>query len=498
MATVGRVVTPRLLIAWDGTNYVDETVNLLTARGDTKLVAPGSAIMSPRGTVDRMILNLYNRDGGASGRRYSALNTASPLYSYTANGGAYHRPVQLDVDIDGGGYQRVFTGIIKIPQEGVPTGRNEATVDIDCRSVDENLLQLKLSTTIASLKSNIDNGATESQLIEQVLTHSSVGLSAGDYTLDSGLFDIPFFWMDDESVLEELWQLAAAAGGRLYADPDGKIVYENMQHWLAHSASTETFTRANYDALTVRYDDSGLYSRVSVEASPRRLDTMATLWEPDELIIVPAGGSRVITAKLKQPAYSIGGVTCQARTAAGLNLTADLTIAHTDYAQRVEITLSNANTTYAAIIEGLVIAGVPVTGAPTLDETATSTTGFWSIRSPRERSARGNVYVQSRAQAKALAEFLRDTQETPKLVYTLSGVPGLASRRLGARITINDTISMSAARDAYTTAISWSIGKDGYRQTIEAIDAANVFKYAAADYFIVGTSTLNGGDRVFY
>ena len=59
--TVGRLVTPRLQIAWDGANYIDETSNLQTARGELKLTAPGSAIMSPRGIVDRMTLTLYNR-----------------------------------------------------------------------------------------------------------------------------------------------------------------------------------------------------------------------------------------------------------------------------------------------------------------------------------------------------------------------------------------------------------------------------------------------------
>jgi hypothetical protein len=498
MTTVGRVVTPRLKIAWNGSTYVDETVNLISARGSTKLVAPGSAIMSPRGIVDQMTLSLYNRNETSTGRRYSPLNTAGALYSSLTGGGSYHRPVQFDVSIDGGAYARIFTGVIKIPQEGTPTLKNEATVDIDCRSVDEDLLQLKMSTDILTFAAQIDHSVDEAQLIADVLEDTAVGLSPSDYILDSGLFSIPFMWLDDESALEELWQLAAATGGRLYADPDGKIVYENMQSWLFNSSSTETFTRASFDALRLKYDDSNLYSSITVEASPRKVGTTATLWEPDEQIIVPASGTRVVTAKLKQPAYSITEVTCNARTAAGASLTADLSLSHADYAQRVEITLTNANATYAAILSGLAVIGLPVDGAPTLEETATSTAAFWVGRKARSRSIRGNVYIQSRAQAKALAEFLRDTQEAPKLTYSMSNVAGVAARRLGARVTINDTVTMSASRDAFVTGITWTMTDKGYRQTIDAIDAANIFKYASSDYFILNTSTLNGGKRVFY
>ena len=44
----------------------------------------------------------------------------------------------------------------------------------------------------------------------------------------------------------------------------------------------------------------------------------------------------------------------------------------------------------------------------------------------------------------------------------------------------------------------WTVSRQGYRQTIDAIDAAAIFKYAGTDYFILDTSTLNGGKRVFY
>ena len=196
--------------------------------------------------------------------------------------------------------------------------------------------------------------------------------------------------------------------------------------------------------------------------------------------------------------YALSEIVYQAHTSGGANITANVTVAYAAYAQRLELTLVNSNATYAATIDAMSIRGTPVLGAPTIEEKAESSNAFWTNRIGRARSVRGNVYLQSRAQIKALAEFLRDVQELPKLEYTLSNVAGLPSRRLGDHVVIDDSQVMSAVRTAYLTAISWSYSQQGYRQTLTAIDAANVFKYAADEYFVIGTDTLGGGKRAFY
>jgi hypothetical protein len=498
-STSGRYVVPYVGISWDGTNPSDETPYLISASGETRLTPPGASIVGGKGIVDRMTLVFHNRNDAVTGRRFSPLNEDGPLYDYIKNGGSFHKPVVLDISLNGEDFQRVFTGVIKIPQESVPTPNSAGTVTIECRSVDEELLQLKMSTDAAAFKTQIDNGYNEAVVVVEILEGLAVGLTSSDYSLDPGLFSIPYVWLDDESVLDELWQLAAACGGRFYADRDGLLRYENMQHWLLHALG-ETLDRSDYAELKLRYDDANLFSQATVEASPRRLGASIVLWEPDELIQVPAGGTRTITARLKQPAYTISAITYQAHTSGGANITSDVTLTPTPtyYAQRIDITFANANTTYAATINAMQITGIPVLGAATVEEAATSTNAFWTSRVARSRSVRGNLYVQSRAQARALAEFVKDTQELPKLDYVMSNVLGDPARELGDYITINDDLVMSAARGAYITAISWTLGIQGYKQTITAIDAANVFKYGPTDYFKIGTDTLNGGKRVFY
>ena len=105
----------------------------------------------------------------------------------------------------------------------------------------------------------------------------------------------------------------------------------------------------------------------------------------------------------------------------------------------VELTFVNANSTYAARLYKLQVQGRPVVGAPILEEQRTSTAAFWAARTKRNRSLRSNVYIQSRAHAGAIAEFLRDTQELPRLFYNVSGLQGRALRTLGERLRIIDS-----------------------------------------------------------
>lgn len=497
---VGRVVTPRIQIAWDGSTFVDETANLVTARGSYKLMAPGSAIMSPRGIVNEMSVTLWNRPDAVTGRRYSPLNTAGPLYTYIAGGGAWQRPITFDVKIDSGSFVRVFTGTIKIPKELPPTYKEAARIQIDARTVDEKLLNLKINTSQTSFVENFTNGVTESDLIKQWLAHYQVAWPFSEYQIDNGMFTIMWGWLDDESVIDEIWALAAACGGRFYASPEGKLIYENMSHWLLNSTSTETITvGGGAGNLSPKWpDESNLFNEVTVEASPRMPDDEQVLWEPEVEEQVPAGGVLNITARLKYPAYTITGIAYQAVTVGGTNISGSITCTHTDYAQRIELHFENADYLYAATLYKLQVMGRPVVGAPLLEEKRLSTAPFWNGRLKRSRSVRSNVYVQTRAHAAALAEFLRDTQETPSLTYMVTGLQGLPGRQLGSRITIDSPEIMTDPRDAYITGITWNFSNNGFTQDLEAVDAAGVFKHTLAEYFVIDTDLLDGVKIVFY
>ena len=496
-----RTIAYRLYISWDGTTPVAETTRLLQASGENRLTSP-DAIAAGRGIVDRCTLELDNRDG-----RYSPLNSSGALYANIQAGGAYNRPMYLEVSIDGGSnYYRVFTGVIKIPQETTPTPSKPATVTIDCRSRDELLLGRRMSTTLADMRMMNAAGWTEAQVAEYWVQQTG-----GTPTVDDGVFVISWPWMDDESVLEEIWALASATGGRFYCDPDGTFRYEDMTHWLKspHTVSQETFTRADFAELQPVYSDAELYNSVAVEASARMVGAHDLLWEPDEPVTVPPGATKTITARYRQPAYSVEAPTWKAATAGGIDITSSVTVTVTaSYVQRMELSIANAHATEAAYLHPFNIGGVALTGGPTQEETRTSAangsnSAWWTSRgTTRSKALRGNAYIQTRAQAGTLAHFLLRRSEAPRLTYRLKGCPGKSSRRCGDLVTINDTAIMSSSRTAFITGISWRLTVNGFTQDIEAMDAANYAPYQSEGYFIIGTNKLGASGsltaRIWY
>jgi hypothetical protein len=497
-----RTIGFRVWIDWDFNGvYSDESAYLVQATGNLALVRPDDFMAGGKGQVDSCSLTLRNAGG-----RFSPLNSSGALYSAIQQGKAYHAPMYIEVSIDGGGnWSRVFTGVCKIPKESGLTLREGPVVEVACRSNDELLLQLRQSTTLAQFRAWIEAGYTEGQLIDALLAAAGVT----SRSVDAGLLAAPFVWLDDDSLLEDLWLLAAAGGGRFYSDPDGVARYENAAHWLSHAVSRETITRAGFDRpLEAAYADDDLYNVVTVEASPRVLGAWDVVWEPDEPVVVPPGATRAMTARLRQPLGATFGPEWQAITAGGQNITGYVTVSPTYYAQRVEFSITNSNPYWAAYLRPFRLVGQPVEGGPTHEESRNSAAhgsngAFFATRGTRTRSVRGNPYVQGKAQAGMLALFLLHQSEYPRLTYQLRGCLGDPGRRLGDRVTISDASVMSSSRDAFVIGIAWRLTPNGFSQDLTAIDAAQLYPYQSTGYFVVHDTTgdallSSGSKRLFY
>lgn len=480
----------RLRIAWDGTNYIDESAYLAQANGEQRLTAPGEGISSGRGQVDRCQIELWNQSA-----RFSPFNSSSPIYALLQDGKGYHAPFTLDVSIDGGStYPRIFTGVLKIPSAASVAQGSAGRATFDGRSRDELLIGKRLSTSLAQLNTYHDNGYTEAQIIDAWLTAAGVTSKS----IMPGLVQIPWAWLDDESVLEECWNLAAAAGGAVYCDADGVMHYDNAVAWLNQSVQ-ETIDRSAIGGLQISYEDKELYNSVTVEASTRYEDATGVIWEPDELVRVAPGQTKTITARYKQAAAT-ATVTYKARTAAGADITGSVSVSAQTYAQRAVLTITNSHATAEAYLTPFSIAGNALVGGPTQEETKTSAadgynSSFFTVRGDRSLSIRGNAYVQTRAQAAMLALMRLHRVERPRVTYTLQRCPGKPTRRVGWKINVTDANLLSATRTAYITSIRWRIGQT-FTQDIEAVDASQMF--VDGSYFVIGTNTLGAASQPIY
>lgn len=503
---MARDIRCRVWFDWDlnGT-FTQETDNLVSVDGNSRFTPPGETLTSGRGIVDQCRIELRNAAG-----RYSSLNTSSPLYAYTQNGGTYHVPAYVEIAIDGSAYTRVFTGVTKIPNETGKSWGGIQTVVFDCRGRDELLLQRRISTSQASFRTRHEAGWNEAQIIDAFA--AAGGVSGGDRIIDAGMVSIPWSYIDDESILEEIWSLAAAAGGRVYFDRNGKMRYENMAHWLfaPHNTSQATYTGADWQKMEVAYEDKNLYDSISVEYSGRKVEPETSLWEPDDPVRIAANSSSTITANFSYPVYTQPVITYKAHTAGGVNMAAYVTVTPTWYAQRATLVITNSHTMLGVNLSAFAITGRPVVGGPSADESRNSAehgsngSFFTGRQTSRNYSVRGNFYVQSRAQANMIAQFLLDRYERPCLVYKLRGMPGDPVRIPGDRVTINDASAMSSPRDAIVTGVTWRYGEMSYAMDIEAVDAVSLYPFLGASpgYFVIGTNRLGAADalrgRCFY
>ena len=334
VATVdyGRVTDHRFFVDWDFNNtFTDESDNVIELKGEMAVAPPGQSITATQGIISRASVKLHNLAA-----RYSQLRTDSALAADIADGLTYHAPCYVEISVDGGSnYDRVFTGVLKIPAETALAIKQPPTVTFEMRSNEERLLNKRISTLYTDLRdTHIAGGKTEDALIADFL--GDAGLVAADYTLDSGMFSLPLVWLDDESVIEACWRLAAACGGRFYADPDGEFVYESMSHWLKsdHATVSMIISANNWQQMTPVYSDNELYKESEVVAVVYGIGDSSDIWEPREVISIPPNETKVVTAKLNVPAYEIESVTWVATTPAGSDITSDVTLTKTEYVKR--------------------------------------------------------------------------------------------------------------------------------------------------------------------
>lgn len=495
---------------WDiDGSYTTETNRLISARGSLRIAPPGQSITSTSGQVAQMSIELDNSDN-----RYSPLITSGALYSDIGGGGMYHVPIVLDVSVDGGSnYYTVFNGNAKLPRHPTLAPDQPKILRLDCRGHEERIINLRTDTEQADFVTFHDTGYTEAELIYDLLVNN-VGLLDAEMDINDGSFVIPWFWANDDSPIEAAWQLAAACGGRFYCPREGLFTYEPWSHWLTRTKSVtsqQTLDRDGYEGLTTYYEDADLSSNTQVRASIYEIDDSGELWSANEAITVPPGETYTISANLSGPAYTIDSVSYTARTAGGTDLSGSITLTRTDYAERIELEFANAHATLPAIIANLVISGQSVGVVETYEERRASGESFWgnAVRPASSLARRvSSPWIQSRAHAASVADFLLARQELPTLYVVVEGVPGVPSRDLGDRVTITDAETATSAFDAYVIAIDWSFSVGGgFRQTLTGVQCSDVFEYPAAagtdgNYFLLGTSKLgaasNPKGRLFY
>lgn len=499
MAT--RTVSYELLVDWDNSgNYsFDESGYLFSASGNESMSPPGDSAFSGNSYASEMSLILLN-----TGARFTQTNSSSAIYSYISSGAFYQKKVKLSVTL-GGTTHVIFRGYIKTMSENFRTSEEGGKVTITCRSNEDQLKFQALSTATTITYNYYTDSKDEGEIIVEILEGAGLvdnthfrSQAYGSPTIDRGLFTIPYFWMDKDSPIEDAAMVAQACGGRFFFNTeDGLYYYRNAFEFATGVGGTSqaTLNETNTASFFYNSGDKELFESVSVTARPRYITEIKEIWRNDDVIKLNPGEVRVVNAKLNQPLIYYKNIDFTATTTAGLPITG-VTSSVAAKSQRLLITLTNSSA-YTVFIRNFYATGRSLEAVDQIEYSTNSANSFWSGRDGAEKKISANVYVQTWAQAKAIADIIVDRQGTFSPLLNVNNYVGTAFLRVGDRITVNITNRITSG-SYIVTKQQWSLSDKGFNQSLETYNASGIYGLAIDGYFVIGTHSQNSAKKFFY
>lgn len=476
-----RKIYARLLVAWDGSTWTNESDYLLSAQGNSPAFQPvwvttGAVSVSP----GQVTLTMMAADG-----RYSPFNAGGPLHADISPTHGYGKRIQLSVGLWGGSgysYETIFTGRI----DAMMTA-NAATGQVTIRAMDDSawLQQARLSTQLAQ---DLDAGAYISQIA------ALAGITATD--IDPGLCLIRDLWLDDEAAFNEMCLLGQAEAGYVMITRAGTLVFENAETWAAKS-SRHTFTVSNFKTLAFNSSWQSIYNRVTVSYADRALVASDDIFSLRGAQTILPGADWTIVAQHK-PVYGSMTYGMTVTDFAGEDMAADVSVTVVPYAQRTKVTVTNNNAYKAAVISVFTLTAMTLSGDD--DHEVTRDAPYGALGDPATGTVvkalrlAGNPYLQSEFQAAMLADMLRDRLQYPRATFTIAA-PGIPTLEPGDLVTLVESES-GVDRTAFITGITWTLGNGTYNAAYQLIDAADWFPESA--WFELDSSELGEADKLFY
>lgn len=490
---VSRQIAVKVLFQWDGSNWTDETQYVISMKGTQEYFPPNESYQSGRQIIQQASVTLANLN-----YRFSPWNSDSVLYSQRAYGGSYHRKCRMQIQEDGGSWVDLFFGYVKTP--GDSFGRNQVTFTI--WDIGEILREKKSTAMLENYQEHdlviyyLSNVAGRVDGVD-FISPNYAAAHGGTPTIDYSPLKIPYSWLDEEQIWDELVDVAQASGSRIYVDPAGMIHFEKGWRWpILGAGSAETITEDDYKDWSFSYDDKAFYDKIIVNYTPRSPGNgFEELWLLQKPKLVLPGATEVVTAKFKWPSHKIVAPVANTHyhvtSLNGQDKSGTITPAFEIYAQNAKVTITNT-LAYPIVLSKLKFLGQPLMAAP--QEQVEKIIGDGSTFQ-RPFEVKSNMYIQSKAQATGVRDFLAWWYQTAKPSIKVTGLRGKSARTLGDRFTVK---AANKTLDGIAIRIGWqaTVKEQSIIYTQELTLIENVF--ASDSYFIIGTDTLGGSKKVWH
>ncbi len=471
-----------LSISWNGTTWDEIEVANLTY--NSTFNNPGDPLITiGSGAETYLEFDILNDTGAFS----------TIIRETAAQEVLYNKKVKLEYGFAGTNKAKVFEGkITDITETADGEYVHVTTKDYGSTS----LLQRRSSTSLY-LNKRVD------EWIEILANEALLGFERHGY----GLLTIPFLWLEDESVYEQMIKAAQAEGAIVRVEDDGKVHYYSPLFWstdAGHATSQwELDADTDFVALALKGRERNQYDNIYVTYQNRYLGLNKEVYTLDRYIVIPSApavgtGSVRVTFKFTEPMYSFQEAEWLVTDSVGQDMTSYISwnggpapspIDGYRYAQHWDMTIDNSDTKRNAYLLKFKIIGRPLIGGP--DEE------YKTNESSTERIYRiaSNEYIQTEEQAKALAEMLKERFiDEPRKTITLRGVKPNPLLELGDYITVTESNTGLLARGFYVTKISYKLPNGA--MDLDCVDATGYFD--SWNYFTFGTSHWNNADGVLF
>lgn len=332
-------------VDWDGDGVLDTTneapliVGCTIDRGRDYFLNTSSSGFEPV-RPGKLTLKLENKD-----RRFDPYNTSSPLYPYITPG----KMCQIATKVGIGGTKVIrFTGYIKDIR---PISGSDY---VQITAVDK-LQKYKDRDITLTLRDDI----TVSDAIEAILD----GISDSNYSIDSVLDTISYYWVDKKRVMTAITEIVDASLGIFFVDAEGYAKYYGRDK---NDVALLTIDQSEMlREIQVNQPWDVIRNNIDVVVNSRNLLSTDDIWTLGDIPEIAPGSSITIWAEYTSaneqvpainvisPAATTDYTMNTAADGTGTDLTASFTVTASIFSQSAKLVITNgsASTGYVTLLK---------------------------------------------------------------------------------------------------------------------------------------------------
>lgn len=446
-------------IEWTATNWTDESAYAISATGHSEIMEPYAGLLS-LGTARLATASVVMQNAS---KRYSVKVAGTQA----ATNGIRGKGIRISAGY-ASEYVRVFTGRIM----DCTAPETEETATLICHDMGSDPKRQNYTSAMYH---------NDEMITWMGRLRAWAGLM---HSFEESVHVIPYAYVDDDELLDEMRKVAASEAGVLFFDADGTLRYWNAYHWVG-ATSVASYDRSDFVELTPQLGYDNIYNIIAVTYEPQQKGRAGVVYSLKRPVAVPRGGTAELTINFTKPLAEFVGYDMAAVDGGGNDMTASVTALPVlpDGAQRWTVTFTNADTVRAAWVTRFDVIGYPVDKrqAETFVEDA-SAVG----ETDRRYDLPANPYVQTDYQARFLARLLAQRLKQVRAVYRSDGMSGNPLLELGDVVTLQGDIALTS-ETAIIVAIDWQFADD-YTMSLMCADKSGLYGFTESEYWVIGTS----------